>query len=170
MAVATMGIGNGGTVYEPYLVKQVGGTDGAPVTYTGEPEVLNTLDFEPGVLETIQQGMCGVVTNRDLGTAFGRFNDDLGWVEFDAQYTLCGKTGTAQTAQYPNAWFVAYAPAENPQIVVTVMVEQSLEGSQVAAPIVRRILDRYFNVDVAPFPDWWPIGPYVPLPVPEGNR
>lgn len=170
MGVVTMGIGNGGTVYEPHIVKQVGGFDGTEVTFNRGPEVMNMLDFNPGVLEAVQEGMCGVTTDPVLGTAFGRFNDDFGWVENDTPYTSCGKTGTAQTAQFPNAWYVSYAPRENPEIAIVVMVEQALEGSQVSAPITRRILDQYFGVPVERYPEWWNTEPYSPLPVPQGVR
>jgi cell division protein FtsI/penicillin-binding protein 2 len=131
---------------------------------------LNTLDFQPGVLEEIQEGMCGVTTNKDLGTAYIRFGDPTGEYAPQAPYSVCGKTGTAQTAQFPNAWFIAYAPAEDPQIAIAVVVEQSLEGSQVSAPIIRRILDDYFGVFRAPFPSWWNDDfPFTPLDTPEGE-
>lgn len=162
MAVATAAIANGGTVYRPQIVKQVGGLDNTDTVRVSEPEVLSTLDFKPGVMETLQQGMCGVVSDFDYGTAYIRFDN--------APYSACGKTGTAQTGLYPNAWFVAYAPADDPQIAVVVMVAQSLEGSQIAAPITRRILDYYFQAQqVEPFPDWWAEGPYEPLRNPAGG-
>jgi len=168
MAVAVAAVANGGIVYRPYLVQQVGGMDGAPITETAEPEILRQLDFNPGVLEAIQEGMCGVVNNEELGTAWGRFHNwpPHGYVDITANYTVCGKTGTASTDLYPHAWFVAYAPAENPEIAIVVMVEQSREGSQIAAPIVRRILDDYFGEPRAAFPDWWQQS-YLPLEVPE---
>lgn len=161
MAVMTAAIANGGTVYNPYLVQQVGGMDGSAASFTAEPEIINRLDLRPGVMETVQEGMCGVVTNPDLGTAYIRFYN-TNWVN-PITYTACGKTGTAETARYPHAWFVAYAPAENPEIAVVVMVEQSREGSQVAAPIVRRILDDYFGQPRADFPWWWNGEPYTPV-------
>lgn len=172
MAVTTAAIANGGTVYRPYLVQQVGGMDGTPLRESYAPEVLNMLDFEPGVLEAVQEGMCGVTTVDGLGTAYGRFvssSSEYSYVDLTAPYTVCGKTGTAQTARYPNAWFVAYAPRENPEIAVVVMVEQSLEGSQVAAPIARRILDDYFNAPRESFPRWWNTDTYQPLEIPEGG-
>jgi penicillin-binding protein 2 len=60
---------------------------------------------------------------------------------------VCAKTGTATSAgegALPHAWFAAYAPRENPQIVIVTMVENGGEGSEVAAPITRRILEYYF--------------------------
>lgn len=169
MGVVTASIANGGTVYNPSLVKQIGGSDGVEVVQAFTPQILNEFGFNAGVLEAIQTGMCGVTTNELLGTAYGRFissESEYSYTELTAPYSVCGKTGTAQTGLYPNAWFVAYAPADNPQIAVVVMVEQSLEGSQVSAPIARRILDDYFNVQRANFPEWWAQGPYVPLNIP----
>ncbi len=169
LAVLTAAIANGGTVYEPYVIEQVGGFDDSALTFQRQPEVINTLDFNPGVLETIQEGMCGVTTVKDLGTAYIRFGDPTAEYHPPTNYSVCGKTGTAQTARFPNAWFVAYAPAQDPEIAVVVVVEQSLEGSQVAAPIVRRILDDYFGESRTDFPPWWNNETYVPLTVPEGG-
>ncbi len=166
MAVMTAGLANDGTIYRPRLIQQVGGLDGTPVEEQSTPEILGEMDFNAGVIDAIQEGMCGVTTVRGVGTAYGRFvaaaNDDFSFVDVSAPYTSCGKTGTASTNQNPYAWYVAYAPADNPQIAIVVMVEQSLEGSQVSAPIVRRILDGYFNAPVASFPEWW-AEPFVPL-------
>jgi cell division protein FtsI/penicillin-binding protein 2 len=61
---------------------------------------------------------------------------------------VCGKTGTATDGSSPSAishaWFAAYAPMREPEIAVVVMVENSGEGSGVAAPLVRDILEYYF--------------------------
>ncbi len=170
MATVVAGIANGGTVYQPRLVQRIGGLDNTQVQTTYDPVVLNELGFEPGVLEAIQEGMCGVTTNEFLGTAYGRFinntESEFSYTSVTAPYSSCGKTGTAETGANPNAWFVIYAPADDPEIAIAVMVEQSLEGSQVAAPIARRILDDYFNVERAPFPNWWNTDTFTPLPPP----
>ncbi len=161
MAVITATLANGGTAYKPYIVQQIGGLQGTPVVQTFQPEILNQIEFLPGVIEEIHEGMCGTTTDEDLGTAYIRFDD--------APYTVCGKTGTAQTGRYPNAWFTAYAPADDPQIAITIVVSQSLEGSQVSAPIVRRVLDYYFQTPTTrDYPDWWQ-EPYVPLNIPAGS-
>jgi len=172
MAVAVAAIANGGTVYRPYLVQQVGGLDGTPATFTAQPQVANTLTLNPGVLDNVREGMCGVTSNPDLGTAYGRFNYNVdGDYEFNwnpaAAFTICAKTGTAEASPYPHAWFVSFTPAEDPQFAIVVMVTNTLEGSQVAAPITRRILDEYYNVpqeNYALYPDWWNLEPYTPLP------
>lgn len=155
MAMATAAIANGGTVYRPSIVKQVGS---GPVE---EPVVLRRLNLQPDVLPAVQEGMCAVTIDENLGTAYLIFGDL-------AAYTACGKTGTAQAGTAPNAWFVAYAPADQPQIAVVVVVPNSREGSQVAAPIARRIMDYYFAAPQAAFPDWWE-DEYDPLVVPDGT-
>jgi penicillin-binding protein 2 len=166
MAVMTAGLANDGVVYRPRLVSQIGGFDGVPMQERFEPEVLLEMDLQDFVIDTIQEGMCGVTTNPDLGTAWGRFvseNHPRSYVYNTAPYTSCGKTGTAEAQGNPYSWYVAYAPADNPEVAVVVMVEQSLEGSQVSAPIIRRILDGYFNAQVEPFPEWWNTDTYLPL-------
>lgn len=158
MAVMTAGLANDGLIYRPRLVTQIGGFDGTPVQEEFPPELLDDMGFNAGVIEAIQEGMCGATTEAGIGTAYGRFvsaNNQWSFVDVTAPYTSCGKTGTASTAIDPYAWYVAYAPADDPEIAIVVMVEQSLEGSQVAAPIVRRILDGYFDAPPASFPEWW---------------
>ncbi len=153
-------VANGGTVYKPYLVQQVGGVDGQAVSFQAEPEIVDQMDVPPEVLRIVREGMCEVTTNKDLGTAVDSFGN--------ASYHACGKTGTAQTDRYPNAWFVAYAPSDNPQIAVVVIAEQSREGADVAAPIVRRIMDYYFDAPVVDYPAWWHNLEYIPVDIPEG--
>lgn len=166
MARMVVAVANGGTLYQPYFVERVGGVGDEPLIYQHEfdPETASDVGVSEAALAVAREGMCNVPTDTRIGTA---------WFVFpNTPYTVCGKTGTAQTGQLaPHAWFVAYSPADDPQIAVVVMAENSREGSEVAAPIVRRILDRYYGVpfnDVFPFPDWW-TGEYVPLDLPEGS-
>ena len=160
MARLVASVANGGTVYRPYLVQKIGGVDFTPVALENEPEVVGEIGVSESVLDVVKEGMCGVTTIEDLGTAVSSFGN--------APYLACGKTGTAQTGGYPHAWFVAYAPAENPQIAVAVIAEQSREGADVAAPIVRRIMDSYFDVPLQDFPLWWFEDDYNPVEIPEG--
>ncbi len=97
--------------------------------------------------------MCDVTTNPTLGTATFVLRGLKGVV-------VCGKTGTAQAgreADEPHAWFAAYAgkTASTPDIAVVVVVEHSGEGSYVAAPIVRRIVETYYGLPITAWPDWW---------------
>jgi cell division protein FtsI/penicillin-binding protein 2 len=74
---------------------------------------------------------------------------------------VCGKTGTAQTGGEgvkPHAWFTAFAPQDDPEIAITVIVENSCEGSEVSAPIVRRILESYYGLKQGEQPQLWKEG------------
>ncbi|MCA0458105.1 MAG: hypothetical protein LCI00_29330 [Chloroflexi bacterium] len=132
-------IANGGTLLKPQLVAKAGILGEAP-SYMMTPNAVGDADIKPEVLEVIRAGMCDVTTV-SYGTAEYQFRND------DALQALgvCGKTGTAQDVPRPtHAWFAAYAPRENPQIAIVVMVENGGEGSGVAAPITRDILDYFF--------------------------
>jgi len=64
-----------------------------------------------------------------------------------APVAVAGKTGTAQwSSNKPNhAWFTGFAPYDKPQIVITILIEQGGEGSSVAVPIAREVLEWYFS-------------------------
>lgn len=155
MAMLTASIANGGTLYKPYLVQRVGGLDNTPITFEAEPQVVGDIGLSPDVIAAVQEGMCDITQNPVLGTAV--------WPFEETPYIACGKTGTAETGRYPMAWFVAYVPAENPQVAIAVMVDQALEGSQVGAPIARRIFDFYMGAPFWGYPPFWNQGPYQPL-------
>lgn len=131
-------IANGGTLYRPRLVQKAGLL--SEFSYVARPEVMGTMDVSPEVLEMVRSGMCDVTTTL-AGTATHIFEfsplQDIG---------VCGKTGTAQNLNRgtTHAWFGAYAPREKPEIAVVVMIEDAGEGSGVAAPIARDILQYYF--------------------------
>ncbi len=171
MARMVAGIANGGIVYQPYVVQQVGGTDGMPITFTGESKVAGQMNLDNATLSVIREGMCGVVNNTELGTASFVFFGYTGRFEkYNAPYVACGKTGTAQSGRVePYGWFVTYAPKDNPQIAIAAMVEFGREGSETAAPIVRRVLDAYFKAEPAPYPNWWNTLEYIPLEIKEGQ-
>ncbi len=173
MARFVAALANGGNLMVPQVVRYTG-LIGEEPTYQFEPTVERNLDLRPDVLESIRDAMCEVTTNPTLGTAeyvFGR-TSSLG----ESLVSVCGKTGTAQTGGEntpPHAWFVAFAPAEEPEVAIAVIVENSREGSEVAAPIVRRILETYYGqYDLNPPPRWWPpqwwLGNYVPLTTTAG--
>ncbi len=67
-------------------------------------------------------------------------------------YTVAGKTGSAEfeAGRETHAWFTGFAPANDPRLVVTVVVEEAGSGGQVAAPIARGIFDRYFEISGGP--------------------
>jgi penicillin-binding protein 2 len=153
-------IGNGGTLYRPQVVEKIQPPDGDP-TYTFEPEVNGTLPITEDTLVAIQQAMISVVEN-SRGTAhrvFANFPIDV-----------AGKTGTAQDPpRNSHAWFAGYTYAnreDKPDVAVVVILENAGEGSEVAAPIVKGILQQYFTEKRDAFP--WEVLPGVwKTPTPE---
>jgi cell division protein FtsI/penicillin-binding protein 2 len=67
---------------------------------------------------------------------------------------VAGKSGTAQAggAAKPFAWFTAYAPADAPEIVVTIVLENAGEGSALAAPLARQLIERYYGLPLSSAP------------------
>lgn len=131
-------IANGGNLPRPYLVSQFG-LLGNPMNQAYEPEMTPT-NLRPEVIDMIREGMCAVTT-ASYGTAEFVFRDSP-----LQTFGVCGKTGTAEDPpRLPHAWFAAYAPRENPEVAIVVMVENSGQGSEVAAPITRDVLEAYYG-------------------------
>lgn len=134
-------IANGGDLLRPYLVREHGILDQR--TVVGQRDVMSNFEMSPETLRIIRAGLCDVVT-ANYGTASHIFRDSplLG-----EGIGVCGKTGTAEhpvrgTLEY--SWFAAYAPADNPEIATIVLVEKAGDGSAVAAPLTRQIMEFYF--------------------------
>lgn len=133
---------NGGALVQPQLVWK-SGLPGDEPTHLLAPNPQSSLDVEPAVLQRLRNSLCDVA-DQWYGTAVGAFSGSPLLAA-----GVCGKTGTAQDLRtggdwLPHAWFVAFAPAANPEIVTLVMVENSGEGSVVAAPLVRQIMEYYY--------------------------
>lgn len=128
-------IANGGTLYRPHLVMRISGTPREEEVIFSSSE-RGRVPVSDANLQVIQDGLDGVTS--DLGgTAYRAFEG--------AAFTSAGKTGTAETPEEkPHAWFAGYAPVENPQIAVAVVVENSGEGSTFAAPICRQVMEAFF--------------------------
>ena len=111
-------------------------------------ELRRRLEETEETLRAIQDGLRRVVME-PRGTAHGAFIRGAKPFPLD-RISVAGKTGTAELKpKVPFAWFVAYAPADDPEIVVVVNVEEGGGGSQTAAPIVRNILEHYFGITTA---------------------
>lgn len=144
LVTATAAVANGGTLYKPRLAKEVINSKGEVVREI-KPEVAAANFLNPANVALVQQGMKQVVLQ---GTACCR-------IKAEVPVTVAGKTGTAETSSAgldgknartkPHAWFTAYAPADNPQIAIVVLVENSGEGAEFATPITREILKWYFG-------------------------
>ena len=97
------------------------------------------------------------VTSAAYGTAYQPFEG------FDVP--VAGKTGTAESGQEkPHAWFVGYAPADEPEIAIAVVVEHTGEGSVFAAPLWRQVAEAYFGIE--PAPEITPTLSLTPTPAP----
>lgn len=161
MVRMTAAIASNGTLWVPNFVQKVQPPAGQPTLVT-EPEVGAQLGYGADVFEAIREAMCDVTLEED-GTARFIFEDWYEWQNTDL--VICGKTGTAQTGGEdtpPNAWFVAYAPQDDPEIAVAVIVENSCEGSEVSAPITRAIIEDYYRMPRSSWPDLWVEG-CIPL-------
>ncbi len=138
----TAAVAMNGIAYKPHLVRAIENADNPADQQVKPPEQLINLKVEPQVLKTVQEGMREAVQS-SKGTA-----KQLKDLPID----ICGKTGSAEFANETaaHAWFTAYAPCNDPQIVVTVMIEGGGEGADVAVPAARTILAQYFKVPAAP--------------------
>jgi penicillin-binding protein 2 len=126
---------NGGTVFAPRLANAVLGRDGQVVREI-EAKVLRRTDLPASILQPLMAGFRGVISD-PLGTGFGAF---AGFPL--AQFPVAGKTGTAEVAgKFDTSLFTAYAPADAPRYVVTVVMEESGLGASAAGPVARRVME-----------------------------
>lgn len=142
MAVATASLANGGYKIQPHLVSHIRDNNG-DVSYTNsQKEKIEWIRDDH--LDVIKKGMRGVVT-----TGSGRFYSNLPGIE------VSGKTGTAQNPRGRNhGWYIAYAPADNPQIAIAVLTENSGYGSISAAPVAALVIEQYLNGEIASNRQW----------------
>ena len=141
----TAAVANGGTLYKPHLISWVAESKTTPKQII-EPVVLKQLPLSAEQLSAVQRGMHNV-TSSVLGTAVDKMRG--------LPISTAGKTGTAQVSGEdvePHSWFTGYAPYETPEIAITVLVENSGEGSAVAAPIFRRVVELYYGFNITPYP------------------
>lgn len=127
---------NGGTRYVPRILNRVVTPEDTPKVVREEPiRSAATVDLPPSLRDPILAGLRGVI-DRDEGTAFNAFTG------FPPVMSVAGKTGTAQVrGKQDSAVFAAFAPAENPQYAVAVVLEEAGFGGATAAPVARRILE-----------------------------
>lgn len=133
MAVAASSIANGGYRVQPHIVSAIKDQN-EQLQYTNP--VFEKIDWlEANQIETVKRGMRGVVT-----TGGGRYYANLPDIE------VAGKTGTAQNPYgEDHGWFIAFAPVDNPQIAVAVLIENAGYGSISAAPIASLIIEQYLT-------------------------
>lgn len=135
----TAAIAGNGVAYQPHVVGAIENADNPNDRQIIAPKPLINLKASSDVIKVVQEGMRQAVR---AGTA-----QDLRNLPVD----ICGKTGSAEFANETSAhaWFTAYAPCDDPQIVLTVMIEGGGEGSDVAVPAARTIFEHFFKVPPA---------------------
>ncbi len=155
LAMAYAALANGGTLYAPQVVQAIE----TPLTDAGgggieqdfPPRIRRKIGVDPGQLKFVKEAMAGVV-NEEGGTAYR---------ERTTKVMVAGKTGTAQVSrvgQKPgidphliwyfnrdHAWFAGFAPYDDPEIAIAVLVEHGGGGGHNAAPIAMRMFDEWFT-------------------------
>jgi penicillin-binding protein 2 len=141
VAMMLAAIGNGGTLYRPQVVEMIAADPNKPER-TFAPVALAQLPITADNLAVIQDSLYKV-TSVSYGTAYRAFEGLI--------MSVAGKTGTAESGQrVPHAWFAGYAPAENPEIAIAVIIEHAGEGATYAAPLFRQVVEAYFGLEPAP--------------------
>ena len=152
MARLISAVFNGGKLYQPKIVMYIGNENDD--VYRFEPTLIGELGIRRENLELLKKALISVV-NDPQGTGARAKIQGI---------KVAGKTGTAQVvalekiknprsddevsdAFEDHAWFVAIAPAENPQIALAVLIEHGGHGSGAAAPIARDLIKKYLNID-----------------------
>ena len=129
----TIYFANGGIMYKPHFVTEIDTPEGQLVRKI-DPEIVAKDLVSRDNVQVVREGMRRVVAS---GTARSLSN---------LPFTVAGKTGTAQNPHgEPHAWFIAFAPYENPKIATVVLIENGGEGSSAAVPVTREILQYWWE-------------------------
>lgn len=153
LAMAYAALVNGGHLYVPQVVQRIE-TAGGENVVDYEPKLRRKLPLLPENLQLLQKGMWMVV-NQLGGTAFEYAHSD--------QVMYAGKTGTAEVRgrrrrkihkadlndwhpHRSHAWFAGYAPHDNPEIALVVLIEHGGVGGKVAGPVAKRVVEGYFQL------------------------
>jgi len=133
-------VANDGVNYKPKIVKKIVSPEGKTIK-TFEPELNANLKFKKDTLRIVKDSMKGVV-NEGSGTAYSSRIQHV---------SMSGKTGTAQSVGErgknlgDHAWFIAFAPSEDPSIAISVLVEYGGHGSSAAAPVAKVVTETMFK-------------------------
>ncbi len=149
MANMMAAVANGGKLYRPRIVDKVESVDGTTLHEYG-PELIRTIELKPDTMNRVHKALTDVV--QGAGGTGGAARSPL--------LEIAGKTGTAQVVEMKagyvkteqltyfnrdHAWFVAYAPAQNPQIAIAVLVEHGGHGGDAAAPMAKKVFEKFME-------------------------
>lgn len=129
-------IANGGTRYRTHIIKSVHSSVDGKLVYENAPTIENTVEISEDNLQAVKKGMLGVTDEGSAKQIFSGYPISVG-----------GKTGTAQISKRTsnNALFISFAPFDNPEIAVAVVIEHGYRGAN-AAYVARDIYDEYFGI------------------------
>ncbi len=164
MAKYTAMLANGGKNIETTIIKSINNPDGTQVSRNEIEEYVNNLLNKNGnsgsdlqlsadIIATIRQGMKGV-TSDDAGTAYSYFRD------FNIE--VGGKTGSASTNNGTNAWFIGFAPFDDPEIAVAVYVKNGEHGGY-TAPVAREIFAQYLGMNASQITEDTTVSSYMQI-------
>lgn len=130
-------IANGGTRYRTHIIKSVHSSTDGNTIFESKPTAAENVEVSEDILNAVRQGMRGVTDEGSAKKIFSGYPIEVG-----------GKTGTAQISKKAsnNALFVSFAPFENPEIAVAVVIEHGFRGAN-AAYVARDIYDEYFGIN-----------------------
>jgi penicillin-binding protein 2 len=150
MLVLISAVANGGIIYKPQILERVETANG-DVVFVNEKQVAGKLPVGKKNLEIVRKGLLEVVHSKTGTAKIAQLKNE----------SMSGKTGTAQVVGRKkienfkesepagkfkdHAWFVAYAPSENPEIAVAIIVEHGEHGSSTAAPIAQQLIETYLE-------------------------
>ena len=127
-------IANGGKRHQPHILKSVKDYDTGSLVTSSEIKVIDSIDIGKENLSAVKAGMRKVTEEGTAKSVFEGF-----------PIAIAGKTGTAEVPNgSSNGLFVAYAPAENPQIAIAIVIEHG-SGGYMAAPVARAVFEKYFE-------------------------
>lgn len=138
IALLTSFVANGGELLEPQILSHRRDGKGN-LTWQCEKQIRDSIPVSPETLQEVREAMHHVVIDRS-GTGRGVRIEGI---------DIAGKTGTAEHDRRPSdAWFTCFAPYEDPQIAIAVVVEEGGHGGETSAPIAREMLMHYFEKDL----------------------
>ena len=135
-----MNIANRGTQNRVTILKSIKDYSMSDTLYEHETEVLQESTVDPSLFDPIFEGMVAASRTGTAASYFGSYPVDV-----------ASKTGTPETADLPNSTFICFAPADDPQIAISVEAANAdlfLLAEENGAPVARDILDAYFSSDV----------------------
>ena len=137
-------VANEGVTFKPQIVHKIVSPEGKTVKVF-EPVMKTNVKLKKDVFRIVKEGMKGVV-NEPSGTAYSNRVQNI---------NMSGKTGTAQsssTGKGDHAWFIAYAPAEDPTAAMSILVEMGGHGGSQSAPVAKAVTENLFKVNKANSP------------------